>query len=92
MRLSVANAVTIATTVELLHDASLVHDDVQNGDALRRGQKAVWFHFGVNAAICTRDLMLSGALLSLPIELVLLDSGYDDYLPNALRAAEAFAQ
>jgi geranylgeranyl pyrophosphate synthase len=63
--ISKADAVTIATTVELLHNASLVHDDIHDSDKLRRGQKAVWLHFGVNTAICTGDLLLSAAYASL---------------------------
>ena len=155
--LSAADAISIAAAVELMHNASLVHDDIQDADAMRRGQQAVWFRFGVNTAICTGDLLLSaayatlcklenshalasmvllvhectaaaidgqcadlaagansvgndagdaihaitryqqiaiaksGALLSLPIELVLLASGHKKYLPDARRAAEAFS-
>jgi len=63
--LSKADAVTIATTVELLHNASLVHDDIQDRDDMRRGQQAVWARFGVNTAICTGDLLLSAAYAAL---------------------------
>ncbi|GAA4034061.1 short chain isoprenyl diphosphate synthase IdsA [Actimicrobium antarcticum] len=151
--LNAADATIIAAAVELLHNASLVHDDIQDRDELRRGQQAVWSRFGVNTAICTGDLFISaayatlcrldnarvlapmillmhervsmavdgqcadlqesaaifsdtkkaiahyqqiavaksGALLSLPLELVLLASGQPDYLPQARSAAEAFA-
>jgi len=151
--LSASDAISIAATVELVHNASLVHDDIQDGDEIRRGQKAVWCRFGTNTAICTGDLLLSaafaalcalerpqalasmillvhqrtamaidgqcadltangftattsasavtryehiamaksGALLSLPIELVLLASGHEAYLADARRAAESFS-
>ena len=151
--LSSSDAIAIAATVELMHNASLVHDDIQDRDEMRRGQKAVWYRFGINIAICTGDLLLSaayaalcdlekpcalssmillvhkrtamaidgqcadltadtfplkdsasaitryqqiamaksGALLSLPIELVLLASGYEEYLADARHAAEAFS-
>lgn len=159
--LSATDAINIAAAVELMHNASLVHDDIQDRDEIRRGQQTVWFRFGVNTAICTGDLLLSaayatlcklenphalasmvllvhertamaidgqcadlaagesfavndigddvgdgshaitryqqiaiaksGALLSLPIELVLLASGHKEYLPDARRAAEAFS-
>lgn len=62
---SKADAVTIATTVELLHNASLVHDDIHDRDHTRRGRKAVWVDFGVNTAICTGDLLLSAAYAAL---------------------------
>lgn len=59
--LSQADAVSIASCAELLHNASLVHDDIQDRDAMRRGQDAVWSKFGNNLAICTGDLLLSAA-------------------------------
>ena len=37
-----SDVLAIAATVELLHNASLVHDDLQDGDAYRRGHMAVW--------------------------------------------------
>jgi geranylgeranyl pyrophosphate synthase len=53
--------VTIAATSELIHNASLVHDDLQDKDATRRGKAAVWSQFGSDIAVCTGDLMLSAA-------------------------------
>lgn len=54
-------AVSAAATVELLHNASLVHDDLQDGDRTRRGAPAVWAAYGADAAICTGDMLLSAA-------------------------------
>jgi len=59
--LSRADAVYIASCAELLHNASLIHDDIQDRDVIRRGQAAVWSKFGSNLAICTGDLLLSAA-------------------------------
>ena len=59
--LSKADAVHIASCAELLHNASLVHDDIQDRDVIRRGQAAVWSKYGSNLAICTGDLLLSAA-------------------------------
>lgn len=59
--LSKADAICIASCVELLHNASLVHDDIQDRDLVRRGQPAVWSKFGTNLAICTGDFLLSAA-------------------------------
>jgi geranylgeranyl pyrophosphate synthase len=59
--LSDADAVYIASCAELLHNASLVHDDIQDRDVTRRGQIAVWSKYGSNVAICTGDLLLSAA-------------------------------
>lgn len=63
--LSETDALCIAATAELLHNASLVHDDLQDRDALRHGQPAVWVKFGTNVAVCTGDLMLSAAYAAL---------------------------
>lgn len=54
-------SVVIATACELLHNASLVQDDVFDREAIRRGVESVWKLFGEPVAICSGDLMLSGA-------------------------------
>lgn len=59
--LSADNSVALATVAELLHNASLVHDDLQDRDQYRRGVKTVWHTFGDNIAICAGDLLLSAA-------------------------------
>lgn len=58
-------AVAIASACELLHNASLVHDDLQDRDAARRGVPAVWKFFGDEVAVCTGDLLLSSAYAAL---------------------------
>ncbi len=55
----------LAATCELLHNASLVHDDLHDRDVQRRGQPSVWHKFGDEVAICAGDLLLSGAYLAL---------------------------
>lgn len=52
------DALPWAVATEMLHNATLVHDDLQDGDAVRRGQPAVWARHGVNQAINVGDLML----------------------------------
>src|SRR4051794_19821660 len=34
--------VPFAAACEMLHNASLVHDDIQDGDSMRRGNPTVW--------------------------------------------------
>ena len=51
----------ISATSELLHNASLIHDDIQDKDEVRRGLETVWKKFGNNIAICAGDLLLSTA-------------------------------
>jgi geranylgeranyl pyrophosphate synthase len=63
--MSESDAVCLAAVVELLHNASLVQDDLQDGDQFRRGLPAVWTKFDSNVAICTGDLMLSAAYAAL---------------------------
>ncbi len=46
-----------AAAVEIVHNFSLVHDDVQDGDVERRGRPTVWKLWGVAQAINTGDLM-----------------------------------
>ena len=46
-----------AAAVEIVHNFSLVHDDVQDGDIERRGRPTVWKIWGVAQAINTGDLM-----------------------------------
>jgi len=47
-----------AAAVEMLHNATLVHDDLQDGDRLRRGRPTTWAVHGMPQAVNTGDLML----------------------------------
>ncbi len=60
-----ASASACAAACELLHNASLVHDDLQERDVTRRGRPAVWARFDPAVAICVGDLMISAAYGSL---------------------------
>jgi geranylgeranyl diphosphate synthase type I len=51
-------AVPAAVAVELVHNFSLLHDDVMDGDATRRHRQTAWRVFGVNAAILAGDALL----------------------------------
>jgi geranylgeranyl pyrophosphate synthase len=59
--LDAEDALVLATTAELLHNASLIHDDLQDRDPERRGMSSVWSLYGDNVAICAGDLLLSSA-------------------------------
>ncbi|MGN6753380.1 MAG: polyprenyl synthetase family protein [Intrasporangium sp.] len=48
-----------AVAVELVHNFSLVHDDVMDGDERRRHRPTVWATFGLSAAILAGDAMLA---------------------------------
>ncbi len=61
LSLHARDTVAIAAAAELLHNASLIHDDLQDGARTRRGERAVWSLFGANVAICAGDALISAA-------------------------------
>ena len=48
-----------AVVCELIHSASLLHDDICDEDSMRRGKKSLWKEFGIPAAICTGDYLIA---------------------------------
>ena len=58
----VSAALPLACALELVHNFSLVHDDIQDGDELRRGRPTVWKAFGTAQAINSGDGLLVLAL------------------------------
>jgi geranylgeranyl diphosphate synthase, type I len=54
--------IAAAVAVELMHDFTLLHDDVMDGDAVRRRRPAAWDVFGVAYAVLTGDSLLALAL------------------------------
>ncbi|MEM7136344.1 MAG: polyprenyl synthetase family protein [Myxococcota bacterium] len=84
-----SDAIHWAAAVELLHNGSLVHDDIQDEDVMRRGKPALWARHGAAQAINAGDL-----LLMLPFRAL---AGYPSELQVALiqrlaRGAEATAR
>lgn len=72
-----------AAAIELTHEFSLIHDDLQDGDRLRRGRPALWTWIGVPQAINAGDLLFGLArrqlsAAELPAELKAdLEARYD---------------
>ncbi len=56
-----ADCVCIASVCELLHNASLIQDDLLDRTPMRRGAASIWEKYGDTVAVCTGDLMLSAA-------------------------------
>jgi geranylgeranyl diphosphate synthase type I len=52
-------ALPAAVSVELVHNFSLLHDDVMDGDVTRRHRPTAWSVFGSNAAILAGDALLT---------------------------------
>ncbi|WP_156758568.1 polyprenyl synthetase family protein [Actinokineospora pegani] len=69
--------VPAAVAIEFVHNFSLLHDDIMDGDTERRGRATAWTVFGVPQTILSGDALLTAAVS------VLLDSG----APGAARAA-----
>ncbi len=53
------DAITLAAICELLHNASLVQDDLMDRAPTRRNVQSVWVAFGDATAVCAGDLLLS---------------------------------
>ncbi|MEM1030958.1 MAG: polyprenyl synthetase family protein [Myxococcota bacterium] len=52
------HGVAFGAAVELLHNATLVHDDIQDGDTRRRGAPTLWATHGTAQAINAGDFLL----------------------------------
>ncbi len=54
-----------AAACELLHNAALIHDDLQDGDRVRRGYPSLWARHGAAQAVNAGDLLLMLPTLAL---------------------------
>ena len=75
------NALPAAAAVELLHNFSLIHDDIQDNSPLRRNRSTVWVKWGAPQAINSGDVMFTLSFMAvhdlagvLPAQEVLLVS------------------
>jgi geranylgeranyl diphosphate synthase, type I len=71
-----------AAAVELVHNFSLLHDDIMDGDTERRHQPTAWTVYGVGAAILAGD-----ALLALAQDMLLETQPYGVWAARCLSAA-----
>jgi geranylgeranyl pyrophosphate synthase len=78
-------AIRAATAVELLHMATLVHDDVLDGAPVRRGRPTVVARSGRDCAVGVGDLLLSRAFAELA------DGGGDAEVAELSSASVALA-
>jgi octaprenyl-diphosphate synthase len=57
----VRKIVDIAAGFELIHSATLIHDDINDGGSTRRGRMTVYKKFGLHNAIVTGDFLFTKA-------------------------------
>ncbi|HIJ98640.1 TPA: polyprenyl synthetase family protein [archaeon] len=60
----VKNVLPIATAIEMIHGFSLIHDDIEDRDELRRGNPTVWKVWGEALAINAGDGLFTKAFES----------------------------
>lgn len=58
-------ALPAAAAVELLHNFSLIHDDIEDNSSTRRGRPTVWVRWGIPQALNAGDTQFTLAHLSL---------------------------
>ena len=60
-KLDFESSLDIAVCCEFIHNASLIHDDLQDRDLLRRGLPTIWNRFGDHTAINLGDYFIAGS-------------------------------
>lgn len=58
-------ALPAAAAVELIHNFSLIHDDIEDGDSTRRGRPTLWSVWGVPQALNAGDTLFALAYRAL---------------------------
>ncbi|HEX6762158.1 MAG TPA: polyprenyl synthetase family protein [Gaiellaceae bacterium] len=81
-----APSVAAGVAVELVHMATLVHDDLVDGARMRRGMPAAWSVFGANAAKSAGDYLYARAFA------VLAETGDREAVQTLADAALALAR
>jgi geranylgeranyl diphosphate synthase type I len=58
-------ALDAAVAIEILHNYSLVHDDIEDGDELRHGRTTIWARYGIAQGINAGDALCAISYLTL---------------------------
>jgi geranylgeranyl pyrophosphate synthase len=53
------DALHFALAVEILHNMFLLHDDIEDGDTMRRDKPTVWVKYGIDNAVNAGDYMVA---------------------------------
>ena len=56
-----SRALPFAMATEILHNFLLIHDDIEDGDVMRRDKKTLWAEIGVPNALNVADFMIARA-------------------------------
>ena len=59
------NALPAAAAVELIHNFSLIHDDIEDNSSLRRGRQTLWVKHSLPIALNAGDAMYSLAFIAI---------------------------
>ncbi|MDR4509128.1 MAG: polyprenyl synthetase family protein [Candidatus Brocadiaceae bacterium] len=59
------DAIHFALAIEFMHNMFLMHDDIEDGDTVRRDQPTVWVKYGIANAINAGDYLLGCAYKSI---------------------------
>ena len=78
---SVEQALPAAVAIELIHNFSLVHDDIQDGDTQRRHRPTVWSLWGISHGLN------AGAAMNVAANLAALDRPNGPSAETALRVS-----
>ncbi len=70
--ISQKDLIQVAASCEMLHEASLIQDDIIDQDAKRRGIESVWHLFGEESALLYSDHLISTSFK------IIVDSTLDD--------------
>lgn len=62
---SFEQAADAAVAIECVHNYSLVHDDIEDGDKLRHGTETVWARYGIAHGVNAGDSMCAVSYLAL---------------------------
>lgn len=82
---SIERALPIAAAVEILHNFTLVHDDIEDGSPLRHGRETIWKKYGPALAINAGDYMIGlcwrvvhqyARVMNLPVVIDLFEEMY----------------
>src|SRR5579863_2649277 len=55
----------LAQTIEFIHNASLLHDDLVDRSPLRRGKQAAWLKYSPEYAVLAGDYLLARVMVNL---------------------------